>query len=593
MNINTGSRRLITALGIALLSLLSVAAKEHTVVFTAAQGDPDGKVTICEETNNLNSAETFTKTNEYVKLEVAAKKGTAVYSDQIVLPYGSNTSHSKITISRLKEGASITGIRLVMRDGDEGNLEVTNSESAKVGITPQGDIWKVNGIDWRDFSVDDVDPQKIVISVINRSVIIREIEVTYDDGIPVPTYKVNVGDAPNATVTVNDKAPENVEIGEGQEANIQVKADEGYVITSVSVNGDKYLYDGQQQVSFTRKMTDNLNITVETEAIGMGTITISPAEHTTISVSYDGQAVETGSSLAIGSQIIVSVRAEDGYRLTEAKIGETPMTISDNGSSAMATHTLSGDIIISCTAEECTYAVTVECPESASIIIDDKEPAEMGVAKLGDKLRIFVKAKTGFFISSVAISGQTSTFSNQSEATFEHTVTGPVTITVTTTAIPQGGITWTADDGATVTVTHKGSAIEQGAKLANGETIVVTVRAKEDYRLRSFSVNGTDMLTQLNEGNGTMTLTVNGDMQIQAGSEKYRFAATVDADPAQIEVWADGQQLTTGRKFDKDDKVEITVKAKTGYSLNKATIGGVALNITEEGSQAKVTHTVS
>lgn len=224
-------------LGIALLSLLSVAAKEHTVVFTAAQGDPDGKVTICEINEfSVNNSIIQKDLKGFIELKVAAK-GTSNMSDgHLMLTYG--TSASKITISTLKEEAQIIGIRLTMRKDDNGNLEVKNSSR----ITPQGKTWTELNTDWDYHSIDNVDPKENIFSVKRSKLVnIREIEVTYDDGILVPTYKVNVGDAPNATVTVNGEAPENVEIEEGQEANIQVKADEGYVITSVSVNGDKYL----------------------------------------------------------------------------------------------------------------------------------------------------------------------------------------------------------------------------------------------------------------------------------------------------------------------------------------------------------------
>ena len=116
----------------------------------------------------------------------------------------------------------------------------------------------------------------------------------------------------------------------GDKLVITVTASTGSTITKLKVNGKDY--------------TSGTEITVDTDiavevvsTLNTYNLTLTPAEHTTITVTRGGDAVEAGTGvLTYGDTILISADAEEGYMLTALTIngldyvGNQQITVTGN-----------------------------------------------------------------------------------------------------------------------------------------------------------------------------------------------------------------------------------------------------------------------
>jgi len=184
--------------------------------------------------------------------------------------------------------------------------------------------------------IDEIVPfLKDVLALAKDDQTSRKFDLTLDKtGSATVSYTIN-GESASAGSNV---------LTYGDTLVITVTAATGYTITKLKVNGKNYTSGTAITVE------DDISVEV-VSTLNTYNLTITPAEHTTISVTRGGDDVSAGTGvISYGDTLLVSATAEEGYQVTALTINGTDY-VGDQ------TVTVTGNVTIT------TTATTVESQE--------------------------------------------------------------------------------------------------------------------------------------------------------------------------------------------------------------------------------------
>lgn len=200
---------------------------------------------------------------------------------------------------------------------------------------------------------------------------------------------------------------------------ISVTPSTGYTITKLQVNGKDY-------VSGTEIFVDT-DIKLEVVAtLNTYNLTITPAEHSTISVKRNGEEVDAGTGvISYGDSLFISSTANEGYTIISLNInGEDYLgdqTITVTGNVAVETTVIANDYDLTITPDaNCSIAVTRD---------GNSVSAGTDVITAGDVLTIIATAGEGYEIATLQVNGEDFTNGNSL------IVSGDVTVVATSQAV--------------------------------------------------------------------------------------------------------------------------------------------------------------
>lgn len=135
----------------------------------------------------------------------------------------------------------------------------------------------------------------------------------------------------------------------------------------------------------------------------------------------------TGGTVYDGDVLKISFSALTGYTLGNHTVNGSAFTSGE-------THTVSANVTVVSTATLKSYTLTIEADSHAAVTVTRGGEALTSGAEIShfDVLAVTVSAKAGYEVSAADING--TAISPETEVS--HTVSGPVTITVTTEAMP-------------------------------------------------------------------------------------------------------------------------------------------------------------
>lgn len=215
------------------------------------------------------------------------------------------------TIAYTVNGQSVSAGANVLSYGDK--LAITVTPSTAYEITSV----QVNGKSYTAGTVITVDTDISVVVVATR--VLFDLAITGDthstiavtkDGTPISagTNVLSVGDVITITAT----------------------ADTGYNVSSLKVNGTTIENGSELTVS------ENISV-VSVSALNLYDLTITPAEHSAIIVTRNGDPVTAGiESIAYGDELRVSATVDEGYMVTSLNIngidylGDQTITVTSN-----------------------------------------------------------------------------------------------------------------------------------------------------------------------------------------------------------------------------------------------------------------------
>ncbi len=393
--------------------------------------------------------------------------------------------------------------------------------------------------------------------------------------------------------------------------DISVKANEGYRIGTVSVNGEeRQLTDG--------KLTLKVESAVEIEVtyVKLATFTVSydnTQGNVEFSVSdgdyslegkYNAQDHTQTITVDDGTVVTVAVTPKnDGenarYRIGAVSVGEIVQTLDQNGS---FTYEVTGSVNASVTFVPLTGLSLIYDSECGSVVVSAKDGTPFVGSVEGNTTSftldnptdavISVEANDGYRIGSVTVNGNPQELIKGS---FDYTVSNSTTVNVIFVKLAtlsvqyestQGSITLTVPDGAyvedkgydPVSKTHS-ITVDDGTDVVIGVSANNTVSANARYRIGKVTANDSELTL---DEHGPLTYKVTGDViakvefvklaDINVTYDKARGTVELQSDNTALASSSSGQTYTS--VYDDGAIVNILVDTNDGYRIGSVKIDG-------------------
>lgn len=421
----------------------------YTFTTSASSGYAITSVTINGVEQGTSGSYSFTASGTKVEIVVTAKKLFAVT--------WSNPTGATITVTA--NGNSISSGTTVV-EGTSISVTVTASSGYTVNsVTVDGNALSANNGVYTFTLLKD--------STINVSTSLK----TYTATLSATGASVS-GVSNNQTIT------------HGQTYNFTTSVNNGYQLTSVTINGVEQGTSGSY--SFTASGATSIVVTAKK----LYAVTWSNPTGATISVTANGNAINSGDTVIEGTSISVTATASSGYAVTSVKINNT-----EQGTGGSYSFTVSGATSIVVTAAK-TYTVTASCSGGVSVSNTPQTVVSGGSVTFN----LNVPSNATIKANGTQISGTTYTVSN---VTADTTVTFTTWYAVTVTSLTEGSVKVNGTDRSV----NSSELIESGKTI----TVQATYNQENDRKCTA----GSESWSDENEH----TVTISGKTEITVYSK--------------------------------------------------------------------------
>ena len=362
---------------------------------------------------------------------------------------------------------------------------------------------------------------------------------------------------------------------------VQFGANEGYNISTHTVNGSAFTSGGTFTVNDSVSVASTAVVKSFTLSVNIGTGTNIVVNRT----SSPKQGASTG-VLSSGATIFYSdvlsftFTAQTGYENATGSVNGSPATTG-------STVTVTDKVSVSSSASVQRFTLSVSQGTGSAIQVtrtsSPKQGAGTGVLSSGDYiyysdvLVIYFDKDTGYNLATHKVNNSNFTSGSQ------HTVTGAVSVSATAVLV-EYALSVGTDDGITVTVNRTSSplgkaptgVIESGSPLYYNDRISITFTPKNGYNVATHSVNGSTFTS------GSIH-TVSGDVTIVGSSSVKEFTLTINAGTgSKIVVKRNNSalgggsigQILSGAKIYFGDVLQVTFTPNDGYGITSSTVNG-------------------
>lgn len=434
-------------------------------------------------------------------------------------------------------------------------------------------------------------------------------ETTTNNGSPIRTYEVTVAEATvltasftkkkyaitiaeptNGTFTVATASGEaitsNIEVEHGTELTITPTPANGYRTASVAVNGTKL--SKNQDNRYTHIVTGPTTIaaTFEADNENFTTLSFSRPQNGTLTVTSANSATShnSGDRIPVGTQLTVTARPAQGYKLTGISAGQVSKSFDTTGEGTLGATTTSGTFNISATFEEYkTYAVTWTKPDAAqgtmTVKNDDVEITSGTKIENGKTLTVTLEANYGY-APSLKVNGTTAEATSTDNGGRAKTYT--ITVTASTTLTPEFNknsykVTIADSENGDISVKANDTELINGSSVEYGTELIITPKPSTGYKLSSLTISTGDNDVVLNSQ--PYTHTVKGHITIKAtfvGDDvNYSKLSFSDSDGGKILVTSPYNNVIykTGDRIAVNTPLLIKAIPNPGYKLTGITAG--------------------
>ena len=214
----------------------------------------------------------------------------------------------------------------------------------------------------------------------------------------------------------------------GQTLSINISAKTGFVIKSVTWEGETQAITDNKYFVANLTVTSNATISVVYEAEHYASTVINNSSQGTIT------GINNGSNYEYGTSLNITITAKDEYKIKSITLNGNNISIT-NSSVMTITHVVDSEINISVVYEKETTSCRVTLQNNNS------RGTVTGVTSTNydknTKLTITVVAKDGYEIKSIKFGGKNIRVSNPGKTSFTETLTEDVTIQITYQEVEQ------------------------------------------------------------------------------------------------------------------------------------------------------------
>ena len=285
----------------------------------------------------------------------------------------------------------------------------------------------------------------------------------------------------------------------GADAVVSFTPDEGYRIKSVKVNETDVTSKVANNQYTISNITTDTSLEVEFERITYS-LTISATGNG--SVIYNETTVRgksTTFTLIEGTDAIVTFAPDEGYRIKNVKLNNNDITSSITGLQYTITN-ISANATLEVIFEAIpTYTVNIESSGNGRVTYGNvgvRNQSREFTIKEGNAISILFSADNGNRLASVMVNNQEMIGQVVNNHLTIENITADTNIEVTFEAIPITTYSFSIKSIGEGVVTYEGTAISKQSKvftIAEGTNAVVVITPNEGYRIKSVTLNGTDV----------------------------------------------------------------------------------------------------
>ena len=393
-----------------------------------------------------------------------------------------------------------------------------------------------------------------------------------------PSYTVMTSAGAGGSV-----APASQSVLSGRDTSLQVTANEGYVIDSLTVDGDAVAEAAGQSI-YVLALEE---ITADTKvAVTFKSEQTEPEAFTvTVSKTGEGTAAADKETVVSGETAVITITPAEGWQLEKVTVnGEDKTSAVSGGKLTVENITANTEVAVTFTEiPRQQFAVTVTAGENGTATPESATVAE------GESVTVEIAANDGYVIDQLTVNGETvaDAAGLTDYALSFHDITENKNVNVTfkpaqTEPEPQPE-TFTV----TATKTGEGAVSPESQTVTAGESVVVTITPAAGWQLESVLIGGEDKTADVKDGKLTLA-NVQADTKVEVTFTEIpvkEFTVTASAGANGAITPAGAQTVTEG------ESLTFAVKANDGYVIDRLTVNGAAQSAAAGQSEYSLTVT--
>ncbi len=430
----------------------------------------------------------------------------------------------------------------------------------------------------------------VTSSVVNNQYTISNIkantslEVTFE---AIPTYSLNITASGNGSATYNSTAvrgkTQSFTVNEGTSATVTFTPDAGYRIASLKLNGTDVtssVANGRYTISNIK--SDN-TLKVEFETIPPSTYMLNIVAVGNGSVSYNNTTIRNQSkefTVVEESNVTITISPDKGYRLASVIVNEVDVTANVSNNHYTISN-ISEATNIEVKFEAITHIMDIIAKGNGTAIYSGttiRDNNDSFTITEGSSASIKFTPDAGHKIKSVLLNdvnvtsdviNNVYTISNITRNNILEVEFEAIMHTLTIKATGNGSVSYND-----VSISNQSKSF----KLKEGASTVISITPDSGYRIKSVTVNSTDMTSQVTNGQITIS-NIAQDTNVEVTFEEippttYSLTITAAGNGA---VTYDGQSVRGGSStftVVEGSYATVQIGADDGYRLKRVMLDG-------------------
>ena len=481
------------------------------------------------------------------------------------------------------------------------NFNVEYGTSVALTITPNSG-YKLSSL--------TINGKDVTSNMSNNTYILNDIAantsvvVTFSS-IPITTYSLSIQSSSGGSVLYNGASwtnlTKNFTVDEGSDATLTFTPNEGYYLSSLTVNGT----DVTSSVSNNSYTVSNISAATTVVAkFSQYTYTLSIKAGSGGSVSYSSTSWTNSTktyNITYGSDATITFTPNNGYYLSSLTVNNTDVTDKVTNNSYTVSDITANTTVVATFSEipVTTYTLTISAGANGNVSCNGTtwtNSINTFTVEAGSQTTLSFSPNSGYYLSSLSVDGKDVTSSVANNTYTLSNITANTSVVATFAAIPITTYSLSIQSGSGGTISYGGTEWTEATKsytLDAGTAVTLTFKANEGYYLSSLTVNGTDV-TSLVENNIYTINSITSNTSIVATYKLLTYSVSLTVDKNGVVNYNDGNAVsgTTATYIaDYGSQAVLTIKPNSGYRFKSLTVNGE--DMTSEVDLTTGTYTIT
>ena len=470
-------------------------------------------------------------------------------------------------------------------------FDITYGSNATLKFTPSDGYY---------LSALTVDGTDVTSKVANNSYTISSIKantsvVVSFSTVPITTYSVSIQSGSGGSVsyggTTWTNLTKNFTVNEGSDATLTFTPNEGYYLSSLTVNGtdvtskvsnNSYTVSNISAATTVVAMFSQYTYTLNIKASSGGNVSYSSTSWTNSTKTYN---------ITYGSDATLTFTPNSGYYLSSLTVNGTDVTSKVSNNSYTVSNITANTTVVATFSEipVTTYTLTVSAGANGNVSCNGTtwtNSINSFTVEAGSQIALAFSPNSGYYLSSLSVNGEDVTSSVANNTYTLSNITANTSVVATFAAIPVTTYSLSIQSGSGGTITYDGSEWTNSTKtytLDAGTAVTISLKANTGYYLSSLIVNGTDVTSSVVNNTYTISsITANTSIIATYKLQTYSVALTVGKKGSVSYNGGSAVSGTTATYIaEHGSQAVLTITPNTGYRLKSLTVNGEEVPVSE------------